>query len=210
MPLRTLLSLVAPPLCVACGAGAGRVEPLCSRCRSELRPAGAEPGPGGLPVYAAFSYEGGAGALVRALKFRGATGAAATMAAQLTANVPVEWLAGRALVPVPMHAARRRRRGFNQAELLARRLAERCGCELSDCLERVGPRGTQVGRGRAERLDRAGPTVRVRPGASVPARAVVIDDVVTTGATLAACAAVLEGAGAAEVAAVTYARTLGR
>jgi predicted amidophosphoribosyltransferase len=114
------------------------------------------------------------------------------------------------LVPVPLDPARRRRRGFNQAGLLAATLAERAGLEVADCLERRGGRGTQVGRGRAERI--AGPVddVRLRRGARAPPRAVLVDDVITTGATLSACARSLRAAGCLHVVALAYARTLAR
>src|SRR4051794_29336400 len=100
MQLRSLVSLVAPPLCVGCGAAAGRVEPLCPECRGALRPLGWIEEP--LPVWVAFAYEGGAGALVRALKFRGTVRLAATMGAQLAAGAPAELLESAALVPVPL------------------------------------------------------------------------------------------------------------
>src|SRR3954471_13059588 len=115
MALRSLVSAVAPPLCVACGASAGRVEPLCARCRAGLRWLPPDPAPYG---WAPLAYEGGARALVRALKFRGAVGLAATMAAQIAATAPEELLGGFTLVPVPIHPARLRRRGYNQAEWL--------------------------------------------------------------------------------------------
>jgi predicted amidophosphoribosyltransferase len=114
------------------------------------------------------------------------------------------------LVPVPLHPRRLRRRGYDQAALLARALAVRTGLELDECLERTGSAGTQVGRGRAERL--AGPpgTVRIRPETPAPPRVLLVDDVLTTGATLAACARALLAAGALHVAALAYARTPGR
>jgi predicted amidophosphoribosyltransferase len=91
------------------------------------------------------------------------------------------------------------------------RLARRAGLALSDCLERRagGARSSQVGRGREERL-RAVEGIRMRAGAAVPLRVLLVDDVVTTGSTLAACAAALERAGVREVGAVVYARTPGR
>jgi predicted amidophosphoribosyltransferase len=138
------------------------------------------------------------------LKYRGAVGLAEPMAAAICAGAPV--LDG-ALVPVPLHPRRKRRRGYNQAERLAAALARRTGLAVDDCLARAGPSGArQVGRGRAERL--AGPDIRaVAPG---PERALLVDDVCTTGATLGACAAALRAAGARSVTAVVYARTPGR
>jgi len=212
MPLARLLSLLAPPLCVCCGSAASLHQPLCRACLGDLRWLSFEQPPGaGVPVWAAVSYEGPARALVRALKFRGAVGLVDAMAAQMAANAPPGLLEGRSLVPVPLHPARRRRRGFNQAEQLAVRLARRAGLALSDCLERSagGAHSSQVGRGREERL-RAVEGIRMRAGAAVPLRVLLVDDVVTTGSTLAACAAALERAGVREVGAVVYARTPGR
>jgi ComF family protein len=179
----------------------------------DLRWLSFEQAPGaGVPVWAAVAYEGPTHALVRALKFRGAIGLVDAMAAQMAANAPPGLLEGRSLVPVPLHAARRRRRGFNQAEALATALARRCGLLLADCLERTsgGARATQVGRGRDERMGALEGSVRMRAGAPVPLRALLVDDVVTTGATLAACAGALARAGVREVEAVVYARTPGR
>ena len=183
----------------------------------------------GLEVWAPVGYEGPARDLVRALKFRGALGAADTMAALMAAGAPPDLLPrpgpaelqppGPArlattplecpvLVPVPLHPARRRRRGYNQAAVLARALRKRTALDVADCLARAGPRGTQVGRPRAARM--AQPPGRISARAPPPARALLVDDVATTGATLAACAEALRDAGAAEIRAVTFARTLGR
>jgi ComF family protein len=170
----------------------------------------------GVPVWAPVAYSGPARDLVRALKFRGASALADTMAAQIVANAPAGLLGGRfVLVPVPLHPRRLRKRGYNQAALIAAALTDRTGLALADCLERSGSPVTQVGRDRRER--RAGPagSIQARAGPAgcappVPGRALLVDDVTTTGATLAACARALRFAGVPEVAAVTFARTIGR
>jgi ComF family protein len=159
------------------------------------------------PVWAALEYEGAARALVGALKFRGAVGLADSMAALMVATAPAERLRD-TLVPVPLHPARRRSRGFNQAERLAQALGRRAGLTVADCLVRGGPGLRQVGRDRAARL--TGPMGSVRAARAVPSSAVLVDDVVTTGATLAACAAALRAAGSREVTALVFARTPGR
>ena len=210
MPLRSLSSLLAPPVCAGCGGHAGAVEPLCAACRLELRWLHTPVEVAGVTVFAPVAYEGPARAIVHALKFRGATLAARTMAAQVAAGAPAGVLARGALVPVPLHTRRLRKRGFNQAALLASALGDRTGLRVTECLRRDGSARTQVGRDRAERLTGVRGAIAVRAELPLPRRAIVVDDVVTTGATLAACASALRGAGVAEVVGVAYARTPGR
>lgn len=210
MVLRALAALLSPPVCAGCGGHAGATEPLCGACRLELRWLDRAVELAGLTVFAPVAYEGPARALVRALKFRGATIAAGTMASQIASSAPAPVLARGALVPVPLHPRRLRDRGFNQAELLATALGERTGLRVLDCLARGGHARTQVGRDRVARLTALEGAIGAEPGASPPRRAIVVDDVVTTGGTLAACAAALRRAGVAEVVAVAYARTPGR
>jgi ComF family protein len=191
-----LLNAIAPPICAGCGDDARAAEPLCARCRGDLRWLAGEPIVlGGVSVWAPVAYEGPARGVVGALKFRGARRAASAMAATITANVPPGWLDGRVLVPVPLHASRARRRGYNQAELLASEIARRTGIETADCLVRAGPRGTQVGRDRAQRLAGIAGTVSVAEGRSAPRLPVLVDDVVTTGATLTEAARAVRAAG---------------
>lgn len=187
---------------------ARRGEPLCLGCRRLLRRLGPEPVVlSGLRAWAPIAYAGPARELVGALKFRGATRVAGAMAAQIAANAPEAMLEG-TLVPVPLHSRRLRRRGYNQAALIADALASRVGLEVVDCLRRAGSAAPQVGRDRRER--RLGPAGSIELRAAAPERVVLVDDVATTGATLAACAGALRAAGSIEVAALVFARTIGR
>lgn len=221
-----LTRLLAPPLCWGCGCPARLDEPLCLGCRRTLRHLGREPVPlAGIEIWAPVAYEGAARELVRGLKFRGAIALADAMAALIAANAPGEVLPRAldlspadpprsqppALVPVPLHPARRRKRGFNQAGILAEALARRTGLAVADRLTRSGAAGTQVGRARPARLAAPPGSIQAHaPHAPIPARAVLVDDVATTGATLAACARALRAEGALEVRAIAFARTLGR
>lgn len=220
--LEELVALLVPPRCLACG-GAGRG--LCAGCRGQVPwlrgprcPRCALPLPCG-PCPAAragfgaawspVAHAGPARALVVALKFRAALEAADLMAAQIAAGIPSHLLGAPgdvALVPVPSHPVRRRARGFDPAEQLARALARRTGARVSPCLRRGGPAAAQLGASRAAR--RRPGRVAIVAGASPPARAALVDDVHTTGATLDAAARALRAAGAAEVVAIAYARTL--
>ncbi len=225
MPLHQLLALLAPPTCASCRAPLPAADALvCSWCFRELRWLG----PGGcrrcgLPrhggrgcpaagaafasAWAPLAYEGSARGLVRALKFHGALPLAGLMAAQMAVNAPSWALEGaRAVVPVPSASARRRRRGFDPAALLAAELATRLRLPVADCLGRSGRAPRQLGAGRSER--RAPGRIRVRVTGPVPERVLLVDDVHTTGATLAACAAALRAGGAGQVRAATLVRTL--
>jgi predicted amidophosphoribosyltransferase len=199
-----LLSFLSPALCVACGGDARWHPPLCAACNATLRRAPAGHGP-----WCLFAYEGAAGAVVRALKFEGRARVADAMAAQIAANAPRGLLAG-TVVPVPVHRDHRRRRGVDHAAELGRALAGRTGLAFESCLERVGDPLSQVGRGRRQRVTGPAGTIRVRPGLTPPPAVLLVDDVVTTGATLAACIRVLAQAGCGEIAAVGYARTTAR
>lgn len=200
VPLR-LLSVIAPPRCGICGAGCGSAEPVCDSCATELaraRPLSLSI-PGADQALAAATYTDTPRALVTALKF-GRRVALATVAAEALARLAPA--GAEAVVPVPADPWRLRLRGFDPAALIAADLARRLDIPLSCCLERRHGR-RQVGKARAERLA-ARPVVRIV--AEPPVRTLLIDDVVTTGATLAACARALRSAGAGEILALAFAR----
>lgn len=158
--------------------------------------------PGVEAVWSAAAYRGVARDMVSALKFGGRLQLARSAAAAMAGGAPPRLLAG-ALVPVPAAPARRRRRGFDPAEAIAFALARRTGLGLNRCLRRdTGLR--QVGRSRAERL--ASPP-KVRLAGAAPRSAVLVDDVLTTGATLRACAEALRSGGSERVVAITFARS---
>jgi predicted amidophosphoribosyltransferase len=211
-PIRGLTGLLAPALCIECGCQAGRAEPLCPACRGRLQWLGddSQPDAGGVPAWAPLAYEGPVRAMVSALKFKGARRTAGVMAAQIAATAPRGLLVSAALVPVPLHPARLRVRGYNQAYLIASALGAAAGLGVLDCLERGGSRATQVGRGRSARIRGIAGTISARPGIRPPHAALLVDDVITTGSTAGACAAALTEAGVEHVRALAYARTRGR
>ena len=219
--LADLLSFLVPPACLACRAPLGAPDVLCGGCRAALpwlrdpcprcalprpcAPCPARAAPFGA-AWAPVAHAGPARELVLALKLGGALPAADAMAAQIAARIPRELLRDATLVAVPPAPVRRRRRGFDPAERVTAALARRTGGQVADCLRRDGPAGSQVGLDRRARTSR----VRVRAHGTVPGIVLLVDDVHTTGATLAACAEALRGAGARQVGAVTYARALRR
>lgn len=200
--------LFAPRLCWSCSGLARRGDPLCGSCRASLHRLTPEPVLlSGALVWAPLAYSGPARDLVRALKFRGAIALADAMAAQIVANAP-SGLLDAALVPVPLHPRRVRKRGYNQAAAIAEAVARRTGLEVLDCLRRSGPSITQVGRDRAER--KAGPAGCIHAEVLSREKVLLVDDVVTTGATLSACRDALVARGTRDVTAVAFARTIGR
>ncbi|HSY58087.1 MAG TPA: ComF family protein [Terriglobales bacterium] len=115
-----------------------------------------------------------------------------------------------AIVPVPLHPDRRRERGYNQAELIAKPLARRLGLKLGAyLLMRTKPRPPQLVLSRSEHWKSVRGAYATREGVRVDKlRILLVDDVLTTGATLDACARALKKAGAASVVGLTVARVV--
>jgi predicted amidophosphoribosyltransferase len=161
-------------------------------------------GPQGVDrVWSSASHDGVARALVAALKFRHLLPVAEVMAERMHWLVPAHLLGG-SVVAVPPAQARRRRRGFDPAGELAAALATRLDTEVVACLARRGS-GHQLGGRRADRI-RHPP--RIESVAAAPRSVLLVDDVLTTGATLTACAEALRASGARRIVALTFSRRL--
>lgn len=186
--------------------------PKCWRRRGAGSPIAVTPCPdcsdtpllnGGRSVYV---FDRGTRTLVYGLKYHALSALARPMGRLMAEFLEHEPLPVDMVVPVPLHSRRRRERGFNQAELLGRVIAERNQIELDlHSLRRVRntPKQMQV---RNPHLRELNVRDAFRCDAVARRRILLVDDVLTTGATLRACAACLRQAGAASVWTLTFAR----
>ncbi|HEY1854388.1 MAG TPA: phosphoribosyltransferase family protein [Solirubrobacterales bacterium] len=202
--LEAALAALAPRLCASCGRSCRPEAVLCGSCSRRL--SAGQPllgaGPQGLDrVWSSAPHQGVARSLVAALKFRHLLPVAELMADRVQWLAPAHMLSG-TVVAVPPAPLRLRWRGFDPAGELAAALAERIEAPLGRCLGRGSGR-RQLGRRRAERL---GSPPRIAATGAAPASVLLVDDVLTTGATLSACARALREAGASRVVAVTFTR----
>jgi ComF family protein len=165
--------------------------------------------PGLLQLEWCAAYSGAVRAAIHALKYGGERRLAAPLAEALAARWRRAGVGGDVLTWVPVHPSRRRDRGFDQAEELARSMAPLLGLPVMSCLERARRTQAQHALGRGARASNTAGVFVVRASARAAVRhswVIVVDDIMTTGATLSACAEALAGAGAEAVSAITLAR----
>ncbi len=219
------LDLLFPPRCVSCGAFGAFLCPAClantPRAQPPRCPVCWMPGSDDTcgrcrlhqPAFEAarcpFVYAGAARDAVLALKYRGVSAIAEVMA-QAMAECLTEWPLREvvALVPVPLVGPRRRSRGYNQSEVLARELSRLSGLPLRNgLLVRRKAAPPQAGAAdEAARRANVADAFAVRRTEGVGGPLLLVDDVMTSGATLDACARALLEAGQRPVYALTFAR----
>ena len=211
-----LLAACFKTRCIACNSWA--TAPVCASCDQPLAPFPAAACPrcrgsqtpcplctASTPlsqVYAAAPYEGLVRLAIHAMKFDGRPELADWLAPHMSASLPGlegDWT----LVPVPLGGDRLRSRGYNQAEWLSNRLPG--FAHAPDWLVRVRDGASQVGQGRTERWEGLHAAFQAKPSVANK-RILLVDDVLTTGATLFWAAQALRDAGACEVRALVAAR----
>ncbi len=189
----------APPRCPTCWMPGHLPDAPCRRCRE--RPPHFE------AARCPFVFEGTAREAVNTLKYRGLSALAEGMAAPMTQCLE-EWRPPvKAVVPVPLVGQRRRLRGYNQSELLAREISRLTGLPLAGRLLVRRRSTTPQARSASEEARRRNVAEAFALGpAPVAGGLLLVDDVLTSGATLDACARVLRAGGAGPVFALTFAR----
>ncbi|MCS6771214.1 MAG: ComF family protein [Kiritimatiellae bacterium] len=205
-PCRESLRPIGEPCCSRCGnpiEGRADHEFVCAHC-DEMKP------------YfdlarSAVRFEGAAVGAVYTFKYRGGIWLQEELIQWLEACWTVWFCDGPRpdfVCPVPLHPARERARGFNQATLLSAGLARRIGCpHLPGALVRVRPTETQTHLTAKQRLSNVQEAFKAPSPARIRGqRALLVDDVMTTGATVSACARALKAAGCISVSVLTLAR----
>ncbi len=195
--------LAAEYFCVQCRTPFVNPAPLdeqgrCELCRRGLR--------GFDAAYCFGSYEDPLRALIHLFKYTRIRTLAGPLGEMIASAVPRDQSFD-VVTPMPLHWRRRLDRGFNQSELLARAVARRYGLRATNVVSRRKATPAQAGLSNAKRRANVAGAFRVkRPQAIAGRRVLLVDDVMTTGATAAACAAALRQAGASYVALLTLAR----
>jgi len=206
-PLATHLKFIDSPQCAACGFPFPYelgVDVLCGNCTAKT--------PRFNRARAAFIYDDISRQPILSLKHSGQTHGLTIFAQQLKRAGRELLIGADRLVPVPLHPRRLRERRFNQAALLARALSRAVNIPLdTKSLVRVKATGSQGGKTASARRRNMQGAFRVNPAQRSDIKGqnfILIDDVMTTGATVEACAATLKRAGAARIDVLTLARVV--
>jgi ComF family protein len=233
-PLPGLISLLYPPACAICSADVEPDKYLCEQCQAKLVRIKSpfcsrcsEPFQGQITndfecancahrrlyfetAVSAFRSRGIVRQVILDFKYRGQFHLRHLVATWILAALEDDRLRTRQfdlMVPVPLHPARKRQRGFNQAAVLAELLSRRISVPCRGLLERVRYTTTQTAFDRTERMENLRGAFRLGRNPDVrQLRVLLIDDILTTGSTLSECARVLKSAGALSVHAATAAR----
>jgi ComF family protein len=170
----------------------------CALCRGNLQ--------GFDAAYSFGAYEGALRELIHLFKYDRIRTLARPLASHLVSAFPREERFD-AIVPMPLHWFRRWQRGFNQSALLAREIGRRCGLPVVHAVRRRRATRPQAGLSNARRRVNVAGAFSPARGRSVRGlRVLLVDDVMTTGATASACARALKNAGASYVAVLALAR----
>jgi ComF family protein len=190
-------------LCAACRTPFANEFPLdenglCGLCRRGMR--------GFDAAYSYGEYSGALRKLIQLLKYSGIQTLAEPLAQWMSLALPRDRRFD-LIVPMPMHWRRRWLRRFNQSDLLARALARRTGLPVVRAARKRRATPPQAGLTGPQRRANVVSAFQARRPAAIRGRSILlVDDVLTTGATAAACARVLKSAGAASVTVITVAR----
>ncbi|KAA9130107.1 ComF family protein [Microbacterium caowuchunii] len=195
------LAFVLPVSCAGCGAPDVSLCPACIR-RLTVPARTSRPLDGGLIVHSAFVYEGEVARMLRVLKEEGRTSLTRPFGTALAALAATVVREPAVFVPLPTSRAAYRRRGYRVVETLVRRSS----LPAARLLRVARPTADQRGLGRADRARNVAGSLRARP-LRAPHPVVLVDDVLTTGATLAEAARALRAAGVPVLCALTVAAT---
>lgn len=232
------MNFLLPPACAGCGGSAGEEVragdgPVCRNCRMRLprvplpvcNRCGAPLGTGQAPsclecadwpelltsAHAASLLESPARELVHALKYQGWRGAGDFMGLEMARRAGPELSGAHYVVPVPTSERNLRRRGYNQAEVIAAALAGALDMPLLKCLQRPSQRGTQTALNPMQRRANVSGAFAVAEGFAdrlAGRRLLLVDDVITTGATIVAAAQALGSGSPRSVIAYAFSRTV--